>query len=86
MSVGSARKNLILGLGRVVWLGLAVLLCSFPAWSQPPPMDQPAKIALADSHREHELPPVGSNTLSTKWEVSAARLLINPEPALLEQW
>jgi hypothetical protein len=49
MFVGSAKKNLILGLGEVVWLGLAVLLCSFPAWSLQPPIDQPAKSALADS-------------------------------------
>ena len=49
MSVGSAKKNLIHGLGKVVWLGLGVLLCSFPAWSQQPPMDQLAKSALADS-------------------------------------
>jgi hypothetical protein len=49
MSVGSAKKNLILGLGKVVWLSLPVLLCSFPAWSQQPPMDQTANRALADS-------------------------------------
>jgi Carboxypeptidase regulatory-like domain len=49
MSVGSAKKNQILGLGKLVWLGLAVLLCSFPAWSQQLPMDQTAKSALADS-------------------------------------
>jgi hypothetical protein len=64
--VGSAKKNLILGLGKVVWLGLAALLCSFPAWSQQPPMDQLAKSALADSqgtqasasgqqHAEHQM-------------------------------
>jgi Carboxypeptidase regulatory-like domain len=64
--VGSAKKNLILGLGKVVWLALAVLLCSFPAWSQQPPMDQLAKSALADSqgtqasasgqqHAEHQM-------------------------------
>jgi Carboxypeptidase regulatory-like domain len=49
MSVGSAKKNLILGLGKVVWLSLPVLLCSFPAWSQQPPMDQTANSAPADS-------------------------------------
>jgi Carboxypeptidase regulatory-like domain len=49
MSVGSAKKNLILGLGKVVWLSLPVLLGSFPACSQQPPMDQTANRALADS-------------------------------------
>src|SRR5262245_14597106 len=65
MSVCSAKKNLVLGLGKVVWLGLAVLPCSFPAWSQQPPTVQLAKSALADSqgiqasavgqHAEHQL-------------------------------
>ncbi len=58
----------------------AVLLCSFPAWSQQPPMDQTALL----THSGHKLPPVGSNKRSTKWEASAARLLINPEPILSE--
>jgi hypothetical protein len=49
MSVDPATNSLILGLGKLVWLGLPLLLCSFPAWSQPPPMDQIAKSALADS-------------------------------------
>jgi len=49
MSVGSAKKSLILGLGKLVWLGLAVLFCSFPAWSQQPPIDQSAKSAPTDS-------------------------------------
>jgi hypothetical protein len=49
MSRGFAKKSLILGLGKLAWLGLPVLLCSFPAWSQQPPMDQPAKSALADT-------------------------------------
>ena len=48
MSVGSAKENLILGLGKLVWLGLPVLLCSFPAWSQQPPIDQTTKSVLAD--------------------------------------
>jgi len=47
--VGSAKKNLILGFGKLGCLGLGVLLCTFPAWSQQPPIDQPAKSALADS-------------------------------------
>jgi len=49
MSVGSAKESLILGLGKLVWLSLPVLLCSFPAWSQQPPMYQPTKSSLADS-------------------------------------
>ena len=49
MSVVSAKESLILGLGKLVWLSLPVLLCSFPAWSQQPPMDQTTKSALADS-------------------------------------
>jgi hypothetical protein len=49
MSVGSAKKSLILGFlgfAKPIWLGLPVLLCSFPAWSQQPPM---AESVLADS-------------------------------------
>ena len=49
MSVGSPKKSLILGFGKLVWLSLPVLPCSFPAWSQQLPMDQIAKSALADS-------------------------------------
>jgi hypothetical protein len=49
MYVGSGKESLMLGLRKLVWLSLAVLLCSFPAWSQQPTMDQPAKSALADS-------------------------------------
>jgi hypothetical protein len=49
MSV-SAKESLILSLGKLVWLGLPVLLCGFPAWSQRP-MDQTAKSAPADSQR-----------------------------------
>ena len=47
MSV-SAKESLILGLGKLVWLSVPVLLCSFAAWSQQP-MNQTAKSALADS-------------------------------------
>src|SRR6266403_3224989 len=64
MSVGSAKKSLILGLGKLVWLSLLVLPCSFSAWSQQPPMVQTAESALADSqgtqasgglqHTEHQ--------------------------------
>jgi len=49
MSLGSARKSLILGLRKLVWLSLPVLLCGCPAWSQQPPVDQTAKSAAADS-------------------------------------
>jgi hypothetical protein len=49
MSVGSAKKSLILGLGKLIGLSVPVLLCSSLAWSQQPSMDQAAKSALADS-------------------------------------
>jgi len=49
MYVGPSKENLILGIGKMVSLSLAVLLCSFPAWSQEHPMDQPPISALADS-------------------------------------
>jgi hypothetical protein len=49
MSLGSANKNVIRGLGKLVWLSLPTLLCSFPACSQQLPIDQPTKNALADS-------------------------------------
>ena len=47
MSV-STKESLILGLGKLVWLSVPVLLCGFPAWPQQP-MEQTAKSALADS-------------------------------------
>jgi Carboxypeptidase regulatory-like domain len=47
--MGSAKENLILGLGKLVWLSLAVLLCGCPAWSQQSPVDPTAKSAPADS-------------------------------------
>jgi Carboxypeptidase regulatory-like domain len=49
MFVGSGKESLILGLGKLGCLSLTVLLCSFPAWSQQPPMEQTAKSAPADS-------------------------------------
>jgi carboxypeptidase family protein len=49
MSVGSATEILTLGLRKLVWLSLPVLLCSFPTWSQQPPIDPIAKSAPADS-------------------------------------
>ena len=62
MSVGSSKKSSILGLGKLVWLSLPVLLCSSPAWSQQPPRDQTAKIdspetqasAARQQHAEHQ--------------------------------
>jgi hypothetical protein len=42
MTLDSGKKSLLLALG-------AVLLCSFPGWSQQAPMDQKATNALADS-------------------------------------
>ena len=64
MSVGSVKQSLILGLGRLVWLSLPVLLCSFSAWSQEPPINNTANSAPADSqetqasgglqHAEHQ--------------------------------
>jgi Carboxypeptidase regulatory-like domain len=64
--MGSAKENLILGLGKLVWLSLPLLFCSLPARSQQPLMDQTAKSALADSqgtpasgggqqHAEHQV-------------------------------
>jgi len=49
MSVGSGKESLILGLGRLLWLSLPLFLCSFPARSQQPAIDQTGKGALADS-------------------------------------
>ena len=49
MSAGSVKKRLICGLGRLIWLSLPVLLCSFSAWSQQPPMNETANGAPADS-------------------------------------
>jgi hypothetical protein len=72
MFVGSVKENLILDLGKLVWLSLAVLLCSFPAWSQQPPMDQTANGALTDpqgtqasaaaqQHAEHQSGSISGN-------------------------
>jgi hypothetical protein len=65
MSAGSVKKRLICGLGRLIWLSLPVLLCSFSAWSQQPPINKTANSAPADSqatqasgglqHTEHEV-------------------------------
>src|ERR1700746_803249 len=58
MFVGSAKKSSIPGLGKLVWLSLPVLLCSFPAWSQQP-IYQTAKSAPADS-QSTQAPPGGT--------------------------
>jgi len=42
------KMRSVLGFRKLVWLGLAVLLCSFPGWSQQPLTDQTAKSALAN--------------------------------------
>jgi hypothetical protein len=48
VSVVSALESLILGLAKLVWLSLPVLLCGFPARSQQPPIDQTTTSALVD--------------------------------------
>jgi len=48
MRVGFMKMSSVLGCGRLVWLSLALLLCSFPGWSQQPLTDQTAESALAD--------------------------------------
>jgi Carboxypeptidase regulatory-like domain len=49
MFVGSGKEGLSRGLGKLVWLSLAVLLCGCPAWSQQPEIEQTTKNAVADS-------------------------------------
>src|SRR5271170_1978822 len=56
MSARSPKERLILGLGRLVWLSLPALLCSFSAWSQQPPINKTANSVLAGSQ---ETPPSG---------------------------
>ncbi len=51
VTVDFEKKSSIRALGKPFWLGLAVLLCSFPGWSQQPPMDQKANSAFTDSQR-----------------------------------
>ena len=41
-------------------------------------------LVLQLTHSEDRIPPPRNNTVSTNWEASAARLLINPEPASSE--
>ena len=53
MSGGSAKKNLILALGRKVCLSLFVLLSSLPAWSQQPAIDQTVNAAPTDPEGIH---------------------------------
>src|SRR5271155_4845840 len=49
MSARSAKESLVLGLGKLICLCLPVMLCSFSAWSQQPPIDKTPNSALADS-------------------------------------
>lgn len=49
MTMDSGRKSSVLVLRKPFWLSLAVLLCSFPGWSQQASIDQRAASALADS-------------------------------------
>ena len=51
MRAGSAEKSWILGVARLLWLSLAVLLCALPCRSQQFLMDQAAQGAPADSQR-----------------------------------
>ena len=46
MSPVFAKESLILGLAKLVCLSLPMLLCSFPAWSQQPPIDETTTSAL----------------------------------------
>src|SRR6266404_3189652 len=48
ISAGSMKMSSVLGFRKLVWLSLAVLLCSFPAWSQQPLMDPISQSVLAD--------------------------------------
>jgi Carboxypeptidase regulatory-like domain len=48
MRVGFMKMSSVVGSGKLVWLGLALLLCSSPGWCQQPLTDQTAKSALAD--------------------------------------
>jgi hypothetical protein len=47
----SVKESLIRGLGRLAWLSLPVVLCSFSAWSQEPPMNKTVESAVADSQK-----------------------------------
>jgi len=49
MRAHSERKNSVLGLGKLVWLSLAVLLCNAPGWCRQAVMAQTVKNDLADS-------------------------------------
>jgi hypothetical protein len=49
MSVDSAEKTSILALPRLLWLSLAVLLCTVPCWSQQFLAEQPPQSAPSDS-------------------------------------
>jgi Carboxypeptidase regulatory-like domain len=49
MSVDSAEKTSILALPRLLWLSLAVLLCTVPCWSQQFLAEQPPQSVPSDS-------------------------------------
>jgi Carboxypeptidase regulatory-like domain len=72
--VGPVKESLIVGLRKLVWLSLSVLLCSFPAWSQQPPIDQTARSTPADTqgtqtsaggqqHPEHQAGSIGGKVV-----------------------
>src|SRR5260370_20712163 len=49
MTADSTKKRLTFCLGKAVWLGLSILLCGFPCWSQQAPVVHTAKSAVPDS-------------------------------------
>jgi hypothetical protein len=49
MTADSTKKRSTFCLGRAVWLGLGILLCGFPCWSQQAPVVHTAKSAVPDS-------------------------------------
>jgi hypothetical protein len=49
MTADSTKKRSNFCLGKAVWLGLGILLCGFPCWSQPAPVVHTAKSAVPDS-------------------------------------
>ena len=49
MNVDSTKTRLAFRLGKLAWLGLGVLLCGFPCWSQQAPVAHTAKSAVTNS-------------------------------------
>jgi len=49
MTADSTKKRSNFCLGKAVWLGLGILLCGFPCWSQQAPVVHTAKSAVPDS-------------------------------------